>query len=74
MQKNLVIIAACLVLGLAPFYPEPHILGKIRWIHGGGEGMTLMDWWDTVLHGVPWLVILYLAFRGVFGKISGGKN
>ena len=50
----------CLTLGLAPFYPEPHLLGKLRWIAGGAEGMQLMDWWDVFMHGVPWLLALRL--------------
>ncbi len=49
----------CLTLGLAPFTPEPHIVGKIRWIAGGAHGMQAIDWFDTVLHGFPWLLLLY---------------
>ena len=44
-------------LGLAPFNP-PHIVGKIQWIMGGAKGMKLIDWWDVVLHGTPWLLLL----------------
>ena len=32
-------VAMCLTLGLAPFNPEPHLVGKIRWLLGGGVGM-----------------------------------
>ena len=48
-----------LTLGLAPFTPEPHLLGKIRWIAGGGTGMGSMDYFDLLLHGAPlvWLLI-----------------
>jgi hypothetical protein len=54
----------CLTLGLAPFSPEPHIVGKLKWIAGGANGMTLMDWFDTLLHGVPWIaLIVVLAMR-----------
>ena len=48
-----------LTLGLAPFVPEPHLLGKIRWVLGGATGMQPMDFFDLVLHGGPWI---YLAF------------
>jgi hypothetical protein len=41
-------------LGLAPFVPEPHILGKLRWVAGGAVGMSLMDWFDLLMHGAPW--------------------
>ena len=50
----------CLSLGLAPFLPEPHIWGKIKWIAGGAEGMGAMDWFDVLLHGAPWVYLIYL--------------
>ncbi len=49
----------CLTLGLAPFFPEPHIWGKLKWIVGGAEGMALMDWFDVLLHGTPWIGLVY---------------
>lgn len=48
-----------LTLGLAPFFPEPHIWGKLKWIAGGARGMQPMDWFDVVLHGTPWLILLF---------------
>ena len=51
----------CLTIGLAPFVPEPHIFGKIRWIAGGANGMTLMDWGDALLHGFPLLLLIRLT-------------
>ncbi|MEZ4776502.1 MAG: hypothetical protein R3D00_25225 [Bacteroidia bacterium] len=47
-----------LTLGLAPFFPEPHIWGKIKWIAGGAVGMAPMDWFDTLLHGLPWVGLI----------------
>lgn len=29
------VILLSLTLGLAPFVPEPHIFGKVKWILGG---------------------------------------
>ena len=49
-----------LTLGLAPFYPEPHIVGKVQWILGGAEGILFMDWFDVVLHGTSWVIFLML--------------
>ena len=44
LTKNMGFIAlVCVTLGLAPFSPEPHIWGKIKWIQGGAIGMELMD-------------------------------
>jgi hypothetical protein len=68
-QKYLLIVVVCLTLGLAPFAPEPHIAGKIRWILGGAEGMTLLDWGDTFFHGAPWLVLLYALIHDGIRKM-----
>lgn len=58
-----------LTLGLAPFVPEPHIWGKIKWIAGGANGMQLIDWADFAMHGLPWaLLIRYLVLRFVLRK------
>ena len=56
-----IIIIACLTLGLAPFAPEPHIWGKLKWIAGGAVGMQPMDWFDVVLHGLPWVLLIRLG-------------
>lgn len=56
------LILLCLTLGLAPFIPEPHIWGKLRWIAGGAVGMGAMDWFDVLLHGTPWLLLLRFGF------------
>ena len=46
---------ASLTLGLAPFLPEPHVVGKVRWVLGGGHGMSAMDVGDLLMHGAPWV-------------------
>ena len=56
-------LVASLTLGLAPYAPEPHLVGKIRWIAGGAEGMAPMDWFDTLLHGAPWVVLVTVFIR-----------
>jgi hypothetical protein len=52
---------ASLTLGLAPFLPEPHIFGKIRWIMGGAVGMQPMDWFDFLMHATPWILLIRIA-------------
>jgi hypothetical protein len=52
------VLIACLTLGLAPFVPEPHIWGKLRWVAGGAIGMKPMDWFDLAFHGLPWLLLI----------------
>jgi hypothetical protein len=64
--KFLVIL--CLTLGLAPFSPEPHIWGKIQWVLGGAIGMKPMDWWDLIMHGLPWLLLTRVILLNIFFK------
>lgn len=56
------VLIACATIGLAPYFPEPHLLGKLRWVAGGGIGMQPMDWFDLLMHGAPWLLLLRLLF------------
>ena len=57
-----------LTLGLAPFTPEPHLVGKLRWVAGGAVGMGATDWFDLAMHGAPWVwllgAVVWLAIRG----------
>ena len=61
---------ACATMGLAPFTPEPHILGKLRWVAGGAIGMQPLDWFDLFLHGTPWLLLLRLVIIQIIRKIK----
>jgi hypothetical protein len=62
------IIVLCLTLGLAPFFPEPHIWGKLKWIAGGAEGMSFQDWFDVFFHGAPWILLVRLIVTKYFKK------
>ena len=55
-------LIASLTLGLAPFVPEPHIWGKLKWIAGGAKGMALMDWFDFLMHAAPFVWLGYELF------------
>lgn len=59
------VILLCLTLGLAPFFPEPHIYGKLKWMLGGAEGMTIMDWFDVLFHGLPFVLLIRLIYINV---------
>jgi|TARA_R110000744_G_scaffold338118_2_gene443311 hypothetical protein len=63
-----IVFILCLTLGLAPYFPEPHILGKIKWIMGGATGMKPMDWFDVLLHGFPFILLLRLLVIKVLKK------
>ena len=55
-----------LTLGLAPFYPEPHMIGKIRWVLGGAEDMKMIDWLDLLMHGLPWVLLIRIGILKLF--------
>jgi len=61
-------IVLALTLGLAPFSPEPHIFGKMKWLMGGAHGMELIDYFDVFLHGVPWLFLVYASIKRIQSK------
>ena len=50
-------IVLSLFLGLAPFFPEPHLVEKIRMLQGG-ELSRPIDIFDLVLHATPWVLLL----------------
>lgn len=56
-------LMASLTLGLAPFVPEPHLWGKLKWLMGGAVGMNLMDYFDLLMHGAPWLWLMYTVVK-----------
>jgi hypothetical protein len=65
------ILLLCLTLGMAPFFPEPHLYGKLKWILGGGHGMEFLDWFDVMLHGLPFILLIRLGVVNFFKpKIS----
>lgn len=65
------LILLCLTLGLAPFVPEPHIWGKIRWLAGGAKGMQPIDYFDVVLHGTPFILLLRFLILKLIRKKQG---
>ena len=64
------VILMSLTLGLAPFVPEPHIWGKIKWIAGGAKGMAPLDWFDFVFHAIPWVLLIRLSVLQLTGKLK----
>jgi hypothetical protein len=52
-----VLLTAALLLGLAPFRPEPHLVEKLRMlIHG--QLTRPLDVFDLCLHGAPLLLVM----------------
>jgi len=69
-----ILLVACLTLGLAPFFPEPHLFGKIRWVLGGAVGMQAMDWFDFAWHGLPWLLLGRVGVLKILNKRKDEKE
>jgi len=63
-----IVLLLCLTLGLAPFFPEPHLWGKIKWVLGGAHGMTAKDYFDILLHGLPFLLLIRLIVKKFLKK------
>ena len=57
-----VLIIGTLTLGLAPFYPEPHLVEKLGMLFRG-ELSRPVDVFDLLLHGAfPALLVIKLIF------------
>jgi hypothetical protein len=59
------LIPAALLLGLAPFKPEPHLFEKLRML-GNGLLTRPVDIFDLFMHGMPLLLII--------GKLLLGRD
>jgi len=71
IYKNVAIwFMASMTLGLAPFFPEPHIWGKLKWVAGGAVGMQPMDWFDFIMHGSPWVMLFVSLFFKAKDKMA----
>ncbi len=53
-----------LLLGLAPFVPEPHLFEKLKMLFAGTLSRPL-DIFDLFLHGTPVVLLLIKSVRGV---------
>ncbi|MEJ2201777.1 MAG: hypothetical protein P8X63_12315 [Desulfuromonadaceae bacterium] len=52
-----ILIPIALLLGLAPFYPQPHLLEKLRMLANGTLHRPI-DIFDLFLHGAPALLLV----------------
>ena len=48
-------------MGMAPFFPEPHLWGKLKWVADGATDMALKDWFDVLVHGLPFVLLIRIA-------------
>jgi len=56
------LIALSASLGLAPFFPEPHLWEKLKMLMDGTLSRPV-DIFDFVMHGLPWLLLILKLIR-----------
>lgn len=56
------LIPIAVMLGLAPFFPEPHLVEKLRMLFQG-ELRRPIDIFDLFFHGWPILLIAFKVVR-----------
>ncbi len=59
-----VLVIAALTLGLAPFFPEPHLWEKLKMLTAGQLSRPI-DIFDLMLHAAPWLLLVAKLLRMV---------
>ncbi len=57
-----VLAIAALLLGLAPFVPEPHLIEKLRML-ANGQLTRPIDVFDLFLHGTPIVLLALKLWR-----------
>ena len=67
------LIVLCLTLGLAPFQPEPHIWQKLSMLKSG-ELTELVDIFDLLMHGTPWLLLIAKIILMLKARVKPGGN
>ena len=56
------VILACLLLGLAPFVPEPHLWEKLKML-AAGDLTRPLDIFDLLFHVSPFVVLVLKLLR-----------
>lgn len=55
-------VIAALLLGFAPFVPEPHVWEKLKMLADGTLSKPI-DIFDLLLHGTPWILLVIKLTR-----------
>ena len=55
-------VLAALTLGLAPFFPEPHLWEKLKML-AAGTLVRPLDWFDLLLHATPVVLLALKLLR-----------
>ena len=68
--STLIIIS--LMLGLAPFVPEPHVVEKLKMLFDGSLAKPI-DIFDLLMHGTPWILLCLKTIR-ILGNSGNDKQ
>jgi len=61
------LIPVVLLLGFAPFFPQPHIVEKLRMLMAGTLKRPI-DIFDLVWHAWPFILLVYKLVRDFTGR------
>lgn len=67
-----VLIVAALLLGPAPFLPEPHLWEKLKMLSAGSLQRPL-DWFDLFWHALPLLLLVLKMLRLLQRRREDGR-
>ena len=65
-----VLLPVAVILGLAPFRPEPHLVEKLRML-ANGQLSAPIDIFDLFLHGAPLLLVAGKLLAGRLAPVKG---
>ena len=68
-----VVIAGALILGLAPFQPEPHLWEKLKMLAAGTLSRPI-DIFDLIMHASFPLLLVAKLIRMASGASRGGDK
>ena len=64
------LLPVMIILGLAPFRPEPHLVEKLRML-ANGQLTAPIDIFDLFLHGAPLLLVAGKLLAGRVTPVKG---
>lgn len=65
-----ILLILCILPGLAPFVPEPHIVEKLRMLFQGNLNEA-MDIFDLFFHSVPFILLVTKLLTLKKGRLNG---
>ncbi|MAA71445.1 MAG: hypothetical protein CL679_06920 [Bermanella sp.] len=62
-----ILLVVAVLLGLAPFQPEPHLYEKLKMLVNGGLTKPV-DIFDLLMHGAPLCLVIMKGIRQIKRK------